>query len=1254
MHEREGLLAAIAALEKQRESLGDAVVSASIAALQKQLRDLDAQGKLSNQQRKWLTVLFADIVSSTHLTHGLDPEDFSQIIDGSLKRMAEGVNRNGGRVTRFMGDGFLAVFGAPQAHEDDAERAVNAGLGILETARQLSSELADRWGISNFQVRVGVNTGLVVLGGETEAENTLLGMPVNLAARLESAAPSGGLLISQDTYRHVRGLFEVQALEPISAKGFPEPVPVFLVLRAMPPAFRQHTRGVEGVETRMVGREAELKRLQDAFTAVLEDHECQVITITGEAGIGKSRLLFEFEKWLEKSPLEFNVFRGRSRPEMQDALFALLRELFVNRFNILGSDSPGQVWKKIEAGVAEILAEDLQAEMKAHFIGQLLGFDFNQSSHLQGVLGDARQFSDRALRYLREYFARTMAAHPTLVLLEDIHWADNPSLDFFSELASKNPNEPLLLVCLARPVLYERRPHWGEGQPYQTRLALSSLTRRECRGLVEQILQKMGNIPASLRERVVASAEGNPFFVEELIKKLIDDQVIITEEGRWRFAASRLEDLHIPPTLVSLLQARLDSLPALERSVLQAAAVVGVTFWDHLVKALYLGGDRAALESELDQALLVLREKEMIFQREKSAFGDSREFIFKHTSMRDVAYESISRRVRQTYHAIAAEWLIEHSRERAGEFADLIADHLELAGQKEKAAGFLRQAGELAARSYANPLALKAFNRAQELAPVDHLEEHYAILLGREAVYSLLGARQRQREDLQALETLAEALDDDHRRSQVALRQAVYASQTSDYPAVIARAEEVIQLEGADAGSPLAPQAHQLWGRALLSQGDFPGARQEFEKALEGARAFGLAVEEAASLRNLGIVAGHLGDPKAARDYYQRALEIYRRTGDRYGEGQALNNLGNILLIQGDQAGGRACYESFLEICRELGDRWGEGLVVYTIGDLHLHQLDFREAGDYFEQALEITRDTGNRSVEIGAMVGLANIYLEHAEYANARYHFEASLNMARKIGNRPLEARTLAQIGRYFHQLGDYVRARNYFEQALSSYTAIGKLSGQCQLLAEMSLLSNHLGDYDGSRELSQQAIEIATHLDNPLCRAAALLQLGHAYAGLGEIGLAWQAYQDGLALVRETGPVPVALEYRAAQARLSLSQGEEGHAQVLVGEILEALVGAKIPGDDWASVLPEALRRLTGASEPIRLLLTCYQVLETQDRPRARSLLGGLAQLLHNQAAKIEDVELRHAFLNNVATNREILSASKSLPGPSLNRPS
>jgi tetratricopeptide (TPR) repeat protein len=358
--------------------------------------------------------------------------------------------------------------------------------------------------------------------------------------------------------------------------------------------------------------------------------------------------------------------------------------------------------------------------------------------------------------------------------------------------------------------------------------------------------------------------------------------------------------------------------------------------------------------------------------------------------------------------------------------------------------------------------------------------------------------------------------------------------------------------------------------------------------------------------------------------------------------------LGNILLLQGDQEGGREYYEQFLNISKEIGDRWGEGRVIRNIADVYLDQADFRDARNYFEKALQITREIGNRTIESSALVGLGNVYLEQSDYARAKANFEQSLEIAREIGNRPWEAKTLSQIGRFFHRQGDYLRARSYYEQSLQIYQELGNQIGQAQVLVDVGLLDHHLGDDEGSLEVSLQALRIAEMLNHPKNQGLALNQLGRSYEGLGKTSEAISFYQKSYDLFVKLDQRNLAMEALAGLARLSLAEGEKLKALDQVGEILKYLeTVSNSPGlsDEMgmgASSDPQnrIMQGLEGASDPMTVYLTCYQVLKAAGDGRARELLAEMYRAIQEQASNIEDIDLHHSFLQNIAANKEIQS--------------
>jgi class 3 adenylate cyclase len=667
-----------------------------------------AQGRLGHE-RRLVTILFSDIKGSTAISEDLDPEDVLEVMDGAFDFLIAPIYSYEGTLARLMGDAILAFFGAPLAHEDDPERAVRAGLEIVAGAQAYAQRLEQERGIRGFTVRVGIHTGQVVVGevgSDLRAEYTAMGDAVNLAARMEQAAPPGGILITQATYRHVRGVFDVQAQPPLLVKGRTEPVLSYVVERAKPRAWRMGSRGVEGVETRMVGREVELLAMQQAYHEVVEDTEVRVVMVTGEPGVGKSRLLDEFTEWVELERLRAGYLRGRATVEGRAAAYGLWRDLFAYQFGMLETDTATGALDKFRAGMAGLLQPE-----QADLVGHLVGFDFSASPAVAGLLGSP-SFGQVASAYLVQYLRTLVGQGPVVMLLEDLHWADDSSLDLLALVVERLPDIPLLVVGAARPELWERRPNWGEGQEAYSRLELKPLSKGASRSLVLEILQNVPEVPEAVQQLVVEGAEGNPFYAEELVKMLVEDGAIVPGEDEWRVEMERLAQVRVPSTLTAVLQARLDALPREEKEVLQRASVVGREFWGSLVGE--LASDVVA-SGEVRGLLAALRGRELVYRRERSVFGGTEEYLFKHAVLRDVTYETVLLKLRRRYHAQVAAWLEGHAGERLVEYLSLIARHYELAGEASNAIVYLLRAGQVAARQYANPEAIGHFRRALAL-----------------------------------------------------------------------------------------------------------------------------------------------------------------------------------------------------------------------------------------------------------------------------------------------------------------------------------------------------------------------------------------------------------------------------------------------------------------------------------------------------------------------------------------------------------
>jgi class 3 adenylate cyclase/tetratricopeptide (TPR) repeat protein len=928
--EREQIEAGLAALEAQRNILGDAVLAIAAAPLRTRLEALIAQASAAEQQRRLVSVMFVDMVGSTALSRELDAEDVHAVLDTAMQRFTAVIGSFGGRVLQYTGDGLLAAFGAGETREDDAERAVRAGLDILAAARDASRQAQRDLGIEGYAVRIGIATGPVLLGGGVDAEGSIRGATVNLAARMEQAAPPGGLRIHHDTLVHVRGVFRVCEEPPLPVKGLDEPARTYLVQGVRPRAFRSSRRGIDGVETRMVAREVDLERLQDCLRSVAEQRRSVFVSIVGDAGLGKSRLLHEFEQWADTQAQGLVVLRGRADPSTRSQPFGLLHNVLAWHLQIADDDDAATARRKLEDGLAPQFGPDGQAH--AHLLGQVLGLDFADSPHLRGIVDDARQIRNGAFHAVELLLRRMSELHgaPLLLLLDDLQWADDGTLDLIQYLESVHGDLQMLAVWAQRPGLHERRPEWAALDARREHIELQPLDRRACRELTSELLKKLGHVPVALRELLIGGAEGNPFHMEELLRMLIDAGAILVGEDRWQLLPERLLAAHVPPTLTGVLQARLDSLPATERHALQQAAVIGFVFWDQAL---------AALDPDAVPALAGLVQRGLLVPHEQGTFEGQKEYAFKHQALHQVTYDSLLRRQRRDSHARVAAWLAAMRAGRATETLGLAAGHFERAGDVLQACRYYTRAAEDAAARYANQAMLDFVQRALALLPDGEPDLCWRLLSVRERHLRESDDRAAHAADLNRLAGLAEQLDNDARRDDVALRRASTLRSAGDHAAA-----EVVLRRRLDAAPPGATASLALLpslADTLIGQGRYAQAQAVIEQGLPLARAHADRTAEDALINAAGLIAMEQGDLTVAVTHFEAGLAIVREIDDPAKQGLHLNNLGATYLMLGDYARARRHLDEGLRLARRIGSRPTEAsLLLNTASVAHLQGDD--------------------------------------------------------------------------------------------------------------------------------------------------------------------------------------------------------------------------------------------------------------------------------------------------------------------------
>jgi class 3 adenylate cyclase/predicted ATPase len=1095
---------AIAALESKRSLLGDEVVDTALKSMREKLAELNAGGRRAlrvPQQRKLVTILFADVSGFTAMFEKMDPEVVNNVIDSLWSRVDKAIQDHGGRIDKHINDVLMALYGIPAAHEDDPERAMRSALQIQSEIQDWKKEQSEalpsyKAQVKNIQLRIGINTGPALLGTVgTVGEYTAIGDTVNLAQRLEASAPPGGILISRDAHQHVRGIFDVTALEPIKVKGKSEPIQVYTVNGVKPRSFRDTTRGLEGVETRTIGREQELKQIQAAFERVASERLTYLINLIAEAGTGKSRVLFEFGKWLDTLGAPVQIFKGRAAQEISQIPYSLLRGIISSAFEIQENDRAALARQKLERGVQRYTRDPEVASLYAHFIGHLIGLDYSNSRHLKGILSDARQVRDRAFHYAAEFIADIAHDHTVVIFLEDIHWADSGSLDFFDALMRKQPDLPLLIVGLTRSSLFEQRPDWGTGPVQHLNLNLLPLSDADTRLLVLEILQKVPEVPEVLIDLIVKKAEGSPFYVEELIKVLIEGGVIVRGAERWSVQLDRLSNLKVPATLTGLLQARLDSLRLDARETLQQASVVGRVFWMDIIERMHDPDYQAAdASSQITEKLGVLHAKELIFRYEESGSKDASEFIFKNQILHDVTYESVLLRLRPVYHGQAADGLVEMGGERANEYAGRVGEHYERAGEWLKAAEWYARAGRQAQNTYSSETALNYYEKA-----LKYLNDY--------------GGPQQVNQKLEVCYRLGEVLNWQARYGdafEIFNIMLKYAEENED---VVAQAralqgmgisqtyqgDHLLSLDNAIRAEALARRADDkaLLARARLMQGQARWRLGETQAALaleEQALAIFTELNSkhdmAVSMNLLGGAHYTSGRFDQAQEYWENALKIFQELGNRQFAMDLSSNLGVIAEARGDYESAFQRYDSALTISREIGDRDGEILFVTNRGCAQVALKKYEAAEIDLRQAISLAGVTGSWCMPL-AFNYRAEALLGLNRYDEAFYSARQALVLAEEDKTPEYIGMAWRTLGMICGRTNDVVRFSDWETHQESNHDAETCFSKSIQILTEADIDSERArtlrewaryeltrGNREKGQRIWQEAREIFTRL--------------------------------------------------------------------------------------------------------------------------------------------------------------------------------
>jgi class 3 adenylate cyclase/tetratricopeptide (TPR) repeat protein len=953
-----------------------------------------------------VTVLFCDVTGSTGLGERLDPESVRKVMGRYFDAARTCVERHGGTVEKFIGDAVMAVFGIPQLHEDDALRACRAAGEIRTSVAEQSKELERDLG-TTLEVRIGVNTGEVVAGDPAAGQTLVTGDAVNVAARLEQGAQPGEILIGRATFDLVRDAVVAEPTEPLALKGKTEAVPAYRLIEVHPTAPGVARR----LDSPLVGRENELRLLRQAFDRALSERACHLFTVLGPAGVGKSRLVEEFLSGLS----EARLLRGRCLPYGDGITFYPVVEVLKQAAGIADFEDPNEAERKI----CELTEGKEHGSLICARIGQLLG------------LAEGEAVPEETLWAIRRFLEVLAGDRPLAVVFDDIQWGEATFLDLIEYVADWVRDVPILLLCVARPEVLDVRHGWGGGKANATSILLEPLPDEQCERLVENLLGQ-AEIAGDVRTRILEAAEGNPLFVEQMVSMLIDDELLVREDGRW-VAAADLSEVPVPPTIAALLAARLDRLSGEERAVIQRASVVGKVFFGGAVAALTSSPERSGV---LGHVLSLVR-KELV-RPDRTTLPGEDAFRFRHLLIRDAAYESTPKEARADLHERFADWLEAMAGERVEEQEEILGYHLEQArryhlevGQEDergrelgrRAGRHLSAAGRRAAARGDMGAAASLLGRAAGLLPSGHRDR---LTLLPELGWVLIEAGPFDeagrilREAIEEAEAAGDRVIEAHARMADVMRRVYTDPEGTGEEAARVANELIPVLEEAGDDLGLA-RAYRLRSTEPWLATRYAEMAADAERAVEHARRAGHPAEQGMSGEMLAVACtfGPLPVDEALRRLAQVQEEYPGKRGQLEGESAML------LAMAGRLDESRQALEQARAVCEDLGRPAWAASMLFARGVVELIAGDAPEAERALRQGREEFLRIGERSVlstlsaQLARALCLQHRFEEAEPFIEESREIASSEDLASQVGWRAARALVLADRGAFDEAVG-------------------------------------------------------------------------------------------------------------------------------------------------------------------------------------------------------------------------------------------
>ena len=1108
-------------------------------------------------ERRTVTMLFCDIQGSTSAAEKLDPEEWAEIMNGAFEALIAPVYRYEGTLARLLGDAVLAFFGAPIAHEDDPQRAALAALDILAAMGPYRELVRQRWGI-DINVRVGINTGLVVVGevgSDLRMDYTALGDAVNVAARMEQTAKPGSAQVAEDTHRLIAPLFDFEDLGPMQVKGKTEPVHAYRVLgrKAAPGSLR----GIEGLESPMVGRDRQMALLREAVSA-LQQGRGQIVSVMGEAGLGKSRLVTELRKALasegalalEGTPGGLQWHEGRSFSYETSAPYAPFVRLFTSLFHLHPEQPDAERYATLSAGVEEVLPGGVRD--LTPFLASLLGIHLTGEplEHVRYL--EPPQLREKVFGAVTEFLEAAAETQPMVLVFEDVHWVDPTSFDLLKRLMAVTDHAPLMIMAVLRPWRQETAWEFHEigMRDYShryTSVTVEPLDQDTARTLVANLLH-VEDLPDKVRLLILTKAEGNPFFVEEVIRSLLDAGLIVQRDGHWH-ATREIENISVPDTLVGVINARLDRLEETARRVAQTAAVIGREFRFNALASILEG------TISLDTALTELQRRELV--RERSRLPE-RVYVFKHALTQETAYSSLLLSKRRDLHKRLAEWLEKTEPESVAD----IARHLVEAREEKRALPYLVKAGERAAYSYSTSEAVRSFKEALEI-----LERQVDLGLARRAYEGLGNALAFSNQVQEATQTYRRMIEVAQSHGDVPMQVSAMnklsnllgfrLGEFSEAAGLLAQSETLATQNN---DTPGLAEMHMVQCGFCTFTADFEGAVRHLSEAARIGKELEIAE---AKLYGMTHIANTL-------TYLTRFDDAWRTSQEVLAMAKAEGHLGWQAEIQafpipyyhlrsGDLMAAEAAARECQRISLQIGHLLCLACSGSMLGSFALLRGEYENALRYHDDAVQAGRDAGMPWFEVMSLAGMAAATAQISPELRERTEglFVRMQSVLEQPGGAMTVAAAWSALG--FHELskGNSAAALDYFQKGLQSPTVLMHLQ-RPPLLIGAAMVALAEDEVERASALAQEARRYVEERGMRFLYPLAALTEGRISMALGHADAALASFlrsgQDALAM----GMRPTVLEARVLSAEALVMLGrnaEAGEMRRLARETMEEI---------------------------------------------------------------------------------------------------